>query len=76
VSNKSNRLPPELLQSFADTHYIVQNKAPFVLHIGQPCHELKALMADHNALSAACITAWNPFSQNLPAKKTKPARTS
>ena len=38
--------------------------------------ELKALMAEHNALGAAFITAWNPFSQNLHAKETKPARTS
>jgi hypothetical protein len=41
------------------------------MHIGQPCPELKALMADHNVLSAAFITAWNPFSQNLPAKENQ-----
>lgn len=50
-------LPPELLQAYAETHYIVHHEAPFVMHIGQPCHELKALMAEHNALSAAFITA-------------------
>jgi len=49
----------------------VHHEAPFVMHIGQPCLELKALMANHNALSAAFITAWNPFSQNLPAKENQ-----
>jgi len=68
----SNRLSAELLLAFADTHYIVHHEASFVMHIGQPSPELKALMADHNALSAAFITAWNPFSQKLPAKVNAP----
>ncbi len=28
-------LPPELLQAFADTHYIVHQEAPLVMHIGK-----------------------------------------
>jgi hypothetical protein len=28
-------------------------------------------MADHNALSAAFSTAWNPFSKNLPARENQ-----
>lgn len=67
----SESVPSELDQAFAETHYIVHDEAPFVMHIGQPCPELKALMAEHNALSAAFITAWNPFSQNLPARENK-----
>jgi hypothetical protein len=47
MTKKSNRLSPELLQAFADTHYIVHHEAPFLMHIGQPCPELKALMAEH-----------------------------
>ena len=62
-------LPPELLQAFAETHYIVHHEAPFVMHIGQPCLELKALMAEHNALSAAFITPCNPFSRRLREKE-------
>jgi hypothetical protein len=50
MSKKSNRLSPELLQAIADTHYFVHHEAPFVMHIGQPCPELKAPMAEHNAL--------------------------
>lgn len=68
---KKSTPPAELLQAFADTHYIVHHEAPFVMHIGQPCPDLKALMAEHNALSAAFITAWNPFSQTLHAKENK-----
>ena len=64
-------IPIELAQAFAETHYIVHHEAPFVMHIGRPCRELEVLMAEHNALSAAFITAWNPFSQNLPAKENK-----
>ncbi len=65
------KLPPELIQAFTETDYIVHNEPPFTLHIGKPCPQLKALMAEHNALSAAFITAWNPFSQNLPAKENQ-----
>jgi hypothetical protein len=65
------QIPAELLQAFTDTHYIVHHEAPFVMHIGQPCLELKNLMAQHNALSAAFITAWNPFSQTLHAKENQ-----
>jgi len=71
MSNKSTWLSAELLQAFADTQYIVHHEAPFTMHIGQPCPELKALMDEHNALSAAFITAWNPFSQNLNAKENQ-----
>lgn len=69
--SKIASIPAELLQAFADTHYNVHHEAPFVMRIGRPCPELKTLMAEHNALSAAFITAWNPFSQNLPAKENK-----
>jgi hypothetical protein len=58
-------LPPELLQAFADTHYIVHHGSPFAMHIGQPCPDLKKLMEDRNALCAAYITAWNPFARKL-----------
>ena len=67
----SEMVPSELAQAFAETHYIVRHEAPFVMHIGQPCPELKALMAEHKAQGAAFITAWNPFSQSLPAKENQ-----
>jgi hypothetical protein len=62
-------LPAELVQAMTETHYKVFADVPFTMHIGQPCPELKAIMAEHNALSAALITAWNPFSQRLSVKE-------
>jgi len=41
------------------------------MHIGQPCTQLKSLMAEHNALNAAYITAWNPFSRQLTEPENK-----
>ena len=67
----SQTLSTELLHAFGKTHYIVHHEPPFTMYIGRPCPELKILMADQNALSAAFITAWNPFSQNLPATENK-----
>ena len=64
-------LPPELLQAFAETDYIVHHEPPFTMHIGQACPELQALMAEHFTLSATFITAWNPFSQRLHNKENK-----
>ncbi len=61
----------ELWSAYAETHYIVHNEPPFTLRIAQPCPELKALMADHNALGAAYITAWNPFSRQLNEQENK-----
>ena len=61
----------ELIQAFTETDYIVHHEQPFTMNIGKPSRALKALMAQHNALSAAYITAWNPFSQNLPAKENQ-----
>ena len=68
---KTEPIPDELMQAYAETHYTVHHEPPFVMRINQPCPDLKALMAEHNALSAAFITAWNPFSQNLPGKENK-----
>jgi hypothetical protein len=68
---KSNRLSAELLQAFDESNYIVHHERPFTMNIRQHCPELNALMAEHNAVSAAFITAWNPFSQNLSAKENK-----
>ncbi len=58
-------MPPELIQAFTETDYIVHHEPPFTMNIGKPCEELKKLMANRNALGAAFITAWNPFSQKL-----------
>lgn len=61
----------ELQQAFSETNYIVHHEPPFTMNIGQPCPALKALMKGHNALCAAFITAWNPFSQQLSAQQNE-----
>lgn len=71
MSKTSSQLSAELQQAFADTHYIVNYEVPFAMHIGQSCPELKALIDKHNVLSAAFITAWNPFSQHLHPKENQ-----
>lgn len=55
----------ELRQAFTETDYIVHHEQPFTMNIGKPCQALRQLMAERNALGAAFITAWNPFSQKL-----------
>lgn len=65
----TDNLPPELVQAFTETDYSVHHEPPFTMNIGKPCEELKKLMANRNALGAAFITAWNPFSQKLSAKQ-------
>jgi hypothetical protein len=65
--NMNESIPPELIQAFTETDYIVHHEPPFTMNIGKPCEELKKLMANRNALGAAFITAWNPFSQKLSA---------
>jgi hypothetical protein len=68
---QESTIPDELLQAFGETNYIVHHEAPFTMNIGQHCPALKALMDEHNALCAAFITAWNPFSQQLSAEQNE-----
>lgn len=69
--NMNETLPPELIQAFTETDYIVHQEPPFTMNIGKPCEELKKLMSTRNALGAAFITAWNPFSQKMSAIKNE-----
>lgn len=68
---QESTLPAELLQAFNETAYIVHHEQPFTMNIGLPCPPLKSLMGEHNALCAAFITAWNPFSQRLSPQQNK-----
>jgi hypothetical protein len=53
--NMNETIPPELIQAFTETDYIVHHEPPFTMNIGKPCEELKKLMANRNALGAAFI---------------------
>ena len=68
---QSTSLAPELLQAYAETDYIVHHEPPFTMNIGKACPGLKQLMVQHNALGAAFITAWNPFSEQLSLLKNE-----
>jgi hypothetical protein len=67
----SHSIPPELVQAFMETEYIVQTDPAFKMRIGQPCPELDRLLAERSAHCAAFITAWNPFSQQLSEQENK-----
>ena len=55
----------ELQRAFEETHFIVHHQPPFTLRIGQPSHELDALLQTKGHSCAAFITAWNPMCQAL-----------
>mgnify|MGYP000373152402 CR=1 FL=1 len=61
----------ELLQAYSETDYIVHHAPPFTLKIGETSPALLQLFDKTNALCAAFITAYNPFSESLPEYKNK-----
>ena len=62
-SNKS--IDSELWKAYEETDFIVQTKPEFTLNIGQFSEQLKQLLNSHKVTSAAFLTAYNPFSQQL-----------
>jgi len=62
---KINPIDPALWEAYKKTHFIVQSTPEFVLKIGQYSEELKHLLTHHSLSTAAFITAYNPFSQQL-----------
>ena len=65
------KIQTELLQAYMETDFIVHHAPPFTLKIGEPCPALLHLFDKTNALCAAFITAYNPFSEALPEYKNK-----
>lgn len=65
------KIPAELLQAYTETDYIVHHAPPFTLKIGEPSPALLQLFDKSNAVCAAFITAYNPFSESLPEYKNK-----
>ena len=62
-SNKS--IDSELWKAYEETDFIVHSKPAFTLNIGQFSEQLKQLLNSHKVTSAAFVTAYNPFSQQL-----------
>ncbi len=64
-----SKLPPALIQAYCETEYRVFAETPFALTVGIASLELIALYQAHKVASAAFITAFNPFSQELTAEE-------
>jgi hypothetical protein len=62
---KINPIDPALWEAYEKTHFIVQSTPEFVLKIGQYSEELQQLFIQRSLSTAAFITAYNPFSQQL-----------
>ena len=62
---KINPIDPALWEAYEKTHFIVQSSPEFVLKIGQYSEELNQLFIHRSLSTAAFITAYNPFSQQL-----------
>ena len=62
---KIKPIDPALWEAYEKTHFIVQSNPEFVLKIGQYSEELKRLFTSNSLSTAAFITAYNPFSQQL-----------
>lgn len=59
----SPKIDPTLLAAYAATHYeVTDTKPPFVLRVGQPSPQLRALHEQRGVGCSAFLTAWNPHS--------------
>lgn len=60
-------LDAQLIQAYRTTDYMVHATEPFTLRVEETCTECDALMDAHKVATAAYITAWNPYSEQLSA---------
>jgi len=56
-------IDPATIQAYRETHFVVENEAPFVLLVGQQNEALAALHKMAGVESSAFVTAWNPYSK-------------
>jgi hypothetical protein len=71
-----NKMTTELLQAYAQTHYTVHADEKFTLKIGEQSPSLLHLFHQTNALCAAFVTAYNPFSEQLTATQNEELQTA
>jgi len=62
---------PELMKSYKSADYHVDGPRPFVLKIGIHSPELESIYKKSQKHSAAFITAFNPYSQELSNQENK-----
>ena len=66
MSGIPHSIPTELVQAYRNASYVVSvSNQEIVLKVNQSNRELSALMKGSGVKSAAFLTAYNPFSQEL-----------
>jgi hypothetical protein len=61
----TSKIPQYLLYSYHSAEFHVHANPSFILKVGQYSHDLNWLYESTNTKSAAFITAYNPYSQEL-----------
>ena len=64
-----SNIKQELLDSYTEANYHVYADPSFILKIGISSKELSKLLMELNVKFVAFITAFNPYSQELPLKE-------
>ncbi len=67
ISMEGFLLDEQLIQAYRATDYTVHATETFTLRIEETCTACDSLMDAHNVATAAFITAWNPYSEQLSA---------
>ena len=66
-----SNIKQELLDSYTEANYHVYADPSFILKIDISSKELRKLLIELNVKFAAFITAFNPYSQELPLKENR-----
>lgn len=68
-----SQIPRSTIEAYLATEYRVLGEQPFVLRIGQPSEQLRAVYLKRGVESAAMLTAWNPYSEPRSAAENEAA---
>ena len=62
---EGSAVPSKMIEAYLKTEYRIEGPAQFVILVGRRHHGLAALLAnaEKKRLSAAVLTAWNPYSK-------------
>ena len=63
----------ELIEQYRDSDYVVMTKPELVLRVGEPSERLDRLLEEHEAETAAFVTAANPGSEKKSAAQNAEA---
>jgi hypothetical protein len=71
------RISQDLLAAYHATDYsVLALPGPFIVHIDQYSAQLKSLHAQHRVASSAMLTAFNPYSTQLPFEENVSANAA